>query len=301
MNLSFLAITYFQKLAKEQHLTRTAEELHISQPALSKMLSSLEKEAGVPLFDRVGRNITLNNYGKIFLKYADRISQNVEDLERELEEQKEKEHKTISLSLQVASSLIPALLMNFSRVHPTVHYRILQQDDDLPGESDMTPSPDADLTIFSNTYPIENDHTVTLLKEDLLLAMPSEKTDSEIRPVHLSDFSDAEFICLQKGKSLRTITDFYCRMAGFSPNIILESDSPQTVRAFIRAGIGVSLVPEITWRNVRADKLILCPIASPQCTRYISLAWNESRFLSPAAASLKEYLIEHFKEMALKI
>ena len=84
-----------------------------------------------------------------------------------------------------------------------------------------------------------------------MIAMPERLGGRDPSPVNLSDFSNAEFICLQKGKSLRSITDVYFQMAGFSPNISLESDSPQTVREFVRAGVGLSLIPGITWSSVR--------------------------------------------------
>jgi len=65
--MELLQLKYFRTIARFEHMTRAAEELHIAQPALSKTVSLLEKELGVLLFDRRGRNIFLNQYGKILL------------------------------------------------------------------------------------------------------------------------------------------------------------------------------------------------------------------------------------------
>lgn len=59
-------LEYFKVVAEMQHMTHAAERLNISQPALSKSISNIEQEIGVPLFDRQGRSISLNRYGKLF-------------------------------------------------------------------------------------------------------------------------------------------------------------------------------------------------------------------------------------------
>lgn len=65
-----LQLKYFSELAKRQHLNKTAQEMLVTPSAISSSLARLEKEMGVKLFDRVGRNIRLNNYGKILQKYV---------------------------------------------------------------------------------------------------------------------------------------------------------------------------------------------------------------------------------------
>ena len=66
-------LQYFKTVAQLQHMTRAAEKLSISQPALSKSISNIEKELGIPLFDRQGRSIFLNRYGQLFLESVEVI------------------------------------------------------------------------------------------------------------------------------------------------------------------------------------------------------------------------------------
>ncbi len=72
MELSQLA--YFRAVARTEHFTRAAEELHITQPSLSKAIANLEGELGVPLFDREGKRVRLNPYGAAFLERVEQIS-----------------------------------------------------------------------------------------------------------------------------------------------------------------------------------------------------------------------------------
>lgn len=297
MEITFLMLTYFQKIAQLQHLTRAAEELHVSQPALSKTLAGLEQELGVKLFDRTGRSISLNRDGEIFLHYTNRILADMADAKRALSDSRWKQQQTVTIALHVASALIPELLTEFKKLHPDVNFHILQKSS---SGAEATAEQQADLTLFSNIYPTENDHTATLLREELLLAMPEHMGRSCTAPIHLRDFENAEFISLQRGESLRTITDTYFQMAGIAPHIVLESDSPQTVRAFVRAGVGVALVPSITWSDVRGEQISLHPIATPHCQRYISLSWHKDRYCPPAVLALRDYLIRQFRPFAIK-
>ena len=293
MELSLLALSYFQKAAQLQHLSNAAQELRIAQPSLSRTIRGLEEELGVPLFDRQGRGVVLNSYGQTVLRYTDRILQSVESMRREVQAQKSREEATVTLSLYAASKIIPPLLTDFRKQFPHVRLQILQQE---TADGGCTR---ADLSLFSSIMPITGSHAVMLLEEEILLAMPESDPRACLQEVPLQSFAGDGFISLQPGKNLRTIMDTYCAMAGFTPRINLECDSPGTVREFIRAGLGVSFVPRITWGGVEDEKVVLVPISMPQCKRYIGLSWDENSELSPAAQALRDFLLEHFASYAL--
>lgn len=84
--MELLQLKYFQTVARLEHMTKAAEELHIAQPSLSKTIARLEKDLGVPLFDRQGRQITLNPFGKVFLKRVERIFHELSEGEREIKD-----------------------------------------------------------------------------------------------------------------------------------------------------------------------------------------------------------------------
>ena len=135
MDITFLMLTYFQKIAQTQHLTRAAEQLHVSQPALSKTLSSLEEILQTPLFDRTGRGITLNRNGEIFLQYTNRILAELADAKRALDAAGQEKRRRVTLALRVASSVVPDMLTEFKLLHPQIMLQILQQDNAEDGEN----------------------------------------------------------------------------------------------------------------------------------------------------------------------
>lgn len=150
MDITFLMLTYFQKIAQTQHLTRAAEQLHVSQPALSKTLSSLEEILQTPLFDRTGRGITLNRNGEIFLQYTNRILAELADAKRALDAAGQEKRRRVTLALRVASSVVPDMLTEFKLLHPQIMLQILQQDNAEDGENSAK---QADLTLFSSLIP----------------------------------------------------------------------------------------------------------------------------------------------------
>lgn len=295
MAITISELEYFLATAELQSITKAAETLHLSQPSLSRSISSLEGDLGVQLFDRVGRSIILNHNGEVVQKYAERIITQLKAMENELADVTSQNERLVSITISAASTILPLLISEFNRTSPDTLFDV-RQHVSANGHNDFA----TDLNLFSTFTPINNNHTVTLLKEDMLLAIPDSYPQAKYKAVNLSAFAGNGFITLQKGKDLRTITDHYCNEAGFIPKIFLESDSPFTVREFIKAGIGVAFVPEITWHSVCGPNIALMPIRMPHCTRYIHLSWNPSGYLSKQAYRFRNYVMNHFEEFAKK-
>ncbi len=284
------SLTYFKKVAELQHFTLAAEELRVAQPSLSRTISRLEQSLGVQLFDRAGRNVTLNPYGEIVLRHTNRILQELFDIERELADYSDQSHQLVTLSLYAASKLFPQMVTAFKHKHPLIRLKVIQE----------SPSPDVseecDLTLSSSIYPLSSPNTITLFAEDILLALPDSSPLANRPFVDLIEVSHEKFICLHKGKSLRKITDTYCQIAGFEPTVVLESDSPEIVRELIHAGIGIAFIPSITWRGMETKNLVLLPIHFPQCKRYIQLSWRSDGYLPSAAVIFRDFMKEYFRD-----
>ncbi|WP_303620362.1 LysR family transcriptional regulator, partial [Hungatella hathewayi] len=188
------SLIYFKKVAELQHITRASEELHVAQPSLSRTISRLEKELGVQLFERSGKNIILNSYGEILLKHTNRILQELKDIEQEIGDAAGERSRTVTLSLYAASKLLPELVMAFKHEYPSIRLQIIQED--------LTKNQPngCDLTLFSSMQPCTQDYSVTLIEEEILLALPDSNPLSKRDNLNLSEVAGEEFICLQQGK-----------------------------------------------------------------------------------------------------
>lgn len=95
--MDLLQLKYFKVVAEQEHITKSAKLLMVSQPYLSAIVARLEEEMGGQLFDRDGRNVVLNEYGKILLHHANEALQHLEDAKKEIADMRSRDTKYIRL------------------------------------------------------------------------------------------------------------------------------------------------------------------------------------------------------------
>jgi len=278
----------FVEVAKQEHITKAADIMHISQPALSKTIRLLENELGVSLFDRAGKRILLNENGRILLSRANSILLELREIPTEIQEYNSTLQNEVVLSMQAGSKLLPVLLQGFRSLHPEIKFSVTQEKD-------------ADISVFATRLPILEENCTLLLKERILLAIPTQHPMANCTSINLIDVKNEPFLSLSTKKSLGQITFEYCQMAGFKPKVIIESDNPATIRDMLPLGMGLSFIPEISWHEMNNENISLIPITNPDCYRYLNLRWSGSHYLSRAVTLLTDYLISFFQNLSGEI
>ena len=284
-------LRYFKKVAELEHITRAAEELMVAQPALSKTIKLLEKEVGVKLFDRKGKNIFLNEKGRVLLKYTNEILTLMDNIKVEIDDLAKKENKTVKVSIQAATRLMPQLILGFKKKYPEIKVIIVQQD--FEEGSDLQ----SDLYIYSTCAPLKKENGITLLEEECLLGLPENHKLAREKVVKIKDLKNEDFLILQNKMPLSQITKYCCRHAGFEPNIILECDSMSTFLAFIEIGMGIAFIPSVTWDCSGHPSVRLLKVDSEKNKRYINICWREKQYLSNSAQLFREFVVEFFEEL----
>src|ERR1700721_1537558 len=122
-------LKYFREVAEREHVTRASEKLFVSQSAVSRAITQLEKELGVPLFYRQGRAVVLSRYGSVFLEHAIRALNILESGKRLLCEQTGGESGTISLGFlhSLGVEMVPRLIKEYRRKNPGIKFTLLVQ------------------------------------------------------------------------------------------------------------------------------------------------------------------------------
>lgn len=292
--MELLQLKYFQTVAHLEHMSRAAEELRIPQPALSKTISLLEKELGVQLFDRRGKYIYLNQYGRAFLRRVDQALTALEDGKHEINDLCMKTFGEVKLAVLAASNLLPDLLSSFRKKHPHISFNLIQH---FPNSKTH---PDYDLCISSSALKLDDSNNIPLITEEIFLAVPIEHPLANRSSIRLSEVAEDDFISLSRGKPLREITDIFCKYSGFIPRVIFESDDPATVRGLIRAGQGIAFLPSISWGGFAGSTMALLHIEEPNCERTITLTSAEERYLPHAACLFRDFTIEYFSKLAAR-
>jgi len=292
--MDLLQLKYFQMVAQMEHMTKAADRLAIAQPSLSKTIARLEEELGAPLFDRQGRHIRLNQFGKAFLRRVETIFNELEQGRREVADMAGLERGVVTLAAS-SLNLLPELLSSFLTKQPNVSFR-LSQASTLKMQH-LLESGEIDLCISSVPIDRPGIQWVPLITEEIFLAVPPGHRLAGRSSIRLSEVADDPFISLREGYGLRDTTDHFCRQAGFTPNIAYEVDEPAAIGRFVQVGIGVAFMPALAW-IVGSEPVVQLHIEEPVCQRTMGLAWLKKRYLSTAADRFRQSAIEYFANLS---
>lgn len=284
---------YFLEVASTQHVTRSAERLHIAQPALSKAIHNLEQELGVPLFASKGRNIVLTEYGKYLQEKMSGIISEIDDLPQELKSMADRENATIHLKVLAASTLITDAIIEYRRKHPKINFQLMQNDQSKIYDISVTTERVKSEEIFNSENRFE-------LIEKIFLAVPAEHRLAKRGKINLTEVEKDGFISLMGSKQLRWICDKFCRQAGFEPRIIFESDNPAAVKNMVCSNMGICFWPEFSWGNLQKGSAVLLEIEQPLCEREIIFKCRENKLDNRAVRDFFEFLQEFFDRKAHK-
>lgn len=281
-------INYFQTVAKAQHITRAAEQLSISQPALSRSIAKLEDELGVQLFDRKGRNIYLNRYGKIFLNHVEQAIQQIEIGKQEIWDEIHPDNGTVSLSFlpSLGMSVIPKILSHYQIEHPNVKFQLNQASNRQIVE--QLKSRKVDLALITLFHDDKEVICEPLLTEELFLIVSIDHPLAVNNEIDLNIIKDQPFISFKDVNELQTIINQLCQKAGFSPKVVFEGEDIGTVSGLVGAKLGVSLVPDT--QVLDRSKIKLIRVKNPICKRDIGIAWLKDGYSSPVVERFKEFV-----------
>jgi DNA-binding transcriptional LysR family regulator len=296
--MEFLQLQYFQTVARLEHMTKAAEELRIAQPSLSKTIARLEEDLGVPLFDRNGRKIKLNAYGKVFLERVERAFHELSEGKREIKDLAGLSQESITLAVSIPR-ILPDLLGSFLSRYPHVRFQQFLESTSLMKRQ----LEDLEIDFCISSVPLEGAELVwePLMTEEIFLMVPPGHRLAKRNRVYLHEVKNESFISMNTGFGFRDLTDGFCRAAGFVPHISFEGDEPGVIGDLVRQGLGIAFVPALTLLWNSASSLRRLRIMEPKCQRTIGLGWSKRRYLSSAARQFRQFVIEYFSNISARL
>lgn len=283
---------YFQTVAKYENMSKAAEELHLSQPALSKSISMLEEHLGVELFDRNGRSIKLNRYGKFFLERTELILREIERAKEDLTNLVSPGHGEVSLGFMhtLGLEVIPSLMMEAKKRFPQMRFQLSQSNSSVIMKK--LELGELDLCLVSSLESSKNVHWEKLWEEELFLIVPKDHPLSQSKKVKISDFAEEPFISIKKGNSLRNYVDAIYKREGFQLNVAFEGEEVHTVAGLVESGLGVSLIPQI--KGLDQYDVQIIRVDAKDCKREIGLSYIKHRYMSEAVKQFIVFVKEFF-------
>lgn len=273
-------------------VTAAAAHLGYTPSAVSQQVAVLEKQAGLPLLERVGRGVRPTTAGLLLSDYATRIGKEVAEAETALADLREGRTGQFSLRYfaTAGADLVAPAVATLRRDHPRVRIDLglLETGDPLR----VVAKRQADLAIVvrpHGTSP-EGVHLVHLVDDPYMVVLPKEHHLTDKQSLNLAELADEPWVGSesQDGVCLDVILGA-CSAAGFSPDFVVQSDDYATAQGFVAAGLGVALIPRMGLAN-RHHNVTVREVHNPKPIRSIQAAIHESALQQPIMVSMLDAL-----------
>lgn len=293
MNLKQLQ--YFEKLSETEHYRRAAEALFITEPSLNRSIRDLEEELGLRLFEKRGRNIYLNKYGRVFLPYVSRSLQELEKGVRLMQAYTRPDSGKITLGFiyTMGYTFVPELITQFQGIpqHKAITFDFVQGTTsslirDLKEERvDMAFCSHVEGEGDINFYPIA--------EEELVVAVPKGHPLSNRGSISLKELEPYPFIAFDERSGLhRTIANLLDR-AGSRPEVICHLEEDNAMAGLVASGYGVAIIPN--FYTLRYYNLERIPIADPHDRRYLFMAIYKNSNMLPVVERFRNFVMSHWQ------
>lgn len=284
-------IRYFLEVAESQHMTASAEKLHIAQPALSQAIKRFERELGVPLFEAKGRNIVLNEYGKYLREQLLPVVEKLDSLPEQLRMMAKIRGETVHLNVLAASTLVASAIIEYKSLNQNINFQLLQN----------TQAEAYDIEISTKQFyhgDSARSSDCFVCTEKIFLAVPANGKYENRSTITLKEVESEGFISLMGSRQFRYICDKFCRYANIVPNIIFESDNPAAVKNMIAANLGIGFWPEFSWGKPNNENVKLLEITDPVCSRELMITCRRNKNDSKNVEAFYEYLKNYFRKIS---
>lgn len=289
MKYTLSQLQIFLKIAQNQSVTRAAEELHMTQPAVSIQLKNFQDQFDIPLTEVVGRKLYITDFGKEIAAAAEKIINQVYEINYKTLAYKGK--LTGKLKISVVSTgkyVMPYFLTDFINANPGVELKM-----DVTNKTSVLESLEQNEVDFSlvSVLPDKLDiDRIDLIQNKLYLVGNAEK---EFKRARYKDdiFSKVPLIFREKGSGTRQTMELFFNKIGITILKKMELTSNEAVKQAVLAGLGYSIMPLIGIRNelIHGELQIIQVKGLPITTSW-SLIWLKSKRHSPVAMAFLDYL-----------
>lgn len=236
-------IQYFLAVAQHHSFTRAAAALHVSQPALSQQVRQLEENLGAQLFDRSGRTTRLTDAGEVYLRYAKRASQELQEAKRAIHDVGDLSRGSLRVAVTptFTSYLVGPLVEAFHSRYPniTLNLREIAQE----RMEELLQADELDVGIAFDEFHAQDIDTYPLLVETLALVVGSQHPLAHANAIGPQALNDESMILLSAEFATREQIERYCRQHGIRPQVRMEANAIGAVLEVVRRTTLSTLLP----------------------------------------------------------
>lgn len=298
MNLRQLE--FFVTLSELEHMTQAAQTLNTTQPNLSHSMNELEKELGVPLFEKKGRNIALTKYGHFFLTYVKRSLAELYSGEQALKEliSPTKGHISFGFIYTMGAFHAPPLLEAFKKIPENQDITFSLCQGTTTDIIKQLLNEEIDLALCSLKADDSRINFEKIIEQELVLITALDHPLATSDDVYLDQIVNYPLISFSKKSGLRPIIDQLFEESQLQlPQIALETDEDHTVAGFVQHDFGIAIMPNIP--TLPSFRVKVLKIKNLPFKRYIYLAKLKDKYLPPATLKFHDFALDYMRNQFL--
>jgi DNA-binding transcriptional LysR family regulator len=276
------ALRYFVEVARHQNFTRASEALHVTQPAISKMVRALEEELGTPLLLRERRRVRLTDAGRVVLERAQGVLDAMTGIEQEVGELAALRRGRLRIGMPpiVGVAFFPPLLAAYHDAHPGI---VLELREEGSHHIEALIS-SRELDVGAVVLPTDERTfgTMPFVHDELLAVLHPSHPLARRRTIALRELRETPFVLYRPEFALHGHIIDACRRAGFKPQVASESSHWDFIVALVAANIGVALLPTTICKQLDPAQVRSVQLTDPVIPWDAALIWHRDRHLPPA-------------------
>lgn len=294
MNLQQLY--YFQAISQLKNYTKASEQLLVAQSSLSHSISDLERELGVPLFFKVGRNIDITEYGKCFLVHVDRIISELDLASQELRDMLNPNMGKIRIALAqtVSNRFIPTMIKGFyeNENNRSVQFEFSEKQAARIVDAFANRTIDLGFGARVDSDRMEYFH---IFDEEIVAVVSSRHPLARRNSVTLQELIHEPLVTYTYNCGTRFWVDGIFKQFQLTPNIIQEVDTEKMMASVVASGLGVGIMPRIS--ELPVYDIVALTLENSELHRPMFMCWPKDTELRPVVKNFRDYIISQVGEV----
>ena len=283
----------FLVLARTLNYANAANELCLSQSALSLSIKTLEEELGGKLFKRNTRRVEITLEGQSLIPYAKKLLANWEDMEKDVKQRFKLNRGTLNIaSMPFAThAVLPAVMHDFSQLHPNISFSI----HDITNEKIIEKVQEGIFEIGICFEPKANDQLIfqPLFNEDFLALLPKHHVLAKQKSVTWPELCSCPFVTLQNPSIIRHVIEEHCAALQVVLDLKVECHQISSLSHFVAYGMGVSAIPRHFQKFIDLEKNVLVEIEDNQAQLAVGIIYKKDYELSNMSSQFIETTLWH--------
>jgi DNA-binding transcriptional LysR family regulator len=297
MHITLRQLQVFEAAARLGGYTRAAETLHLSQPAVSMQIRQLEEQAGMPLFDQIGKKVHLTDAGRTLYKHAQSILAQVNEAQLEFEEMRGMRRGQLNITIaSTANYFAPRLLAAFCQRHPEVKVSL-----DVSNREhilELLKETDKDLAIMGRPPEASDLVAHPFMENPLVVIAAPDHPLAQAHDIPLARLNEETFISREIGSGTRMAAERFFDEAGTRLTTVMEMSSNEAIKQAVQAGLGLGVVSVHTLEmELALGRLVILDVQGFPILRHWYAVHRHGKRFSAVAQAFLNFVMDEAEQL----